>query len=173
MDRALILNKARDLFAGPPVHGGPGRGRRRRRHGRSGRAHHGGSRGLGEPRKAHGRAVREQANSGRSVAAAGHGRDAQATRWHGSVPAAKLRRARSRSREGERGRERHRRDPHLAAKLGQVFSLSRTRRLVRSTVARSSTRRRRQRRCAARAREAAAAALGFNGGCGALGEGPL
>ena len=124
---------------GPPVHGGPGRGRRGRRHGRFGRAHHGGSRGLGEPRKAHGRAVREQANSRCSVAAAGHGRDAQATRWHGSVPAAKLRRARSRSREGERGRERHRRDPHLAAKLGQVFSLSRTRRLVRSTVARRST----------------------------------
>ena len=96
-----------------------------------------------------------------------------AARWGGLTPAVKLRRARLRSREGERGRERHGSDPHLAAKLGQVFSLSRTRRPVRSMVVRSSTRRQRQRRCAARAPEAAAAALGFNEGCGALGEGPL
>ena len=54
-------------------------------------------------------------------AAAGKGRGEGSTQLGGSAAATVLRRARSRGREGEGGRERHRCDPHLVAKLGQVF----------------------------------------------------
>ena len=80
-----------------------------------------GATGHGKRRRGHGHVARAEVSAVCVLAARESGRGGRAARWGGSTAAEELRRARSRDREGEGGRERHRCDPHLVAKLGQVF----------------------------------------------------
>ena len=118
--------------AGPPVHRGPGRGRRcaRRRGPGRGGAMAGlaanslrGAAGHGNSCRWHGRAAWTAAGPMRGLVAARDGRGTRATRrrWLGTgeLP----RRARARERMGERGREEVRRIPHLVANA-EAASLS-------------------------------------------------